>query len=173
MEGLTILEEDDFLVSQLNMDITNQYVIFSVDNEEYGIRILSVQEIISLPEVTRIPEVPQYIPGIINLRGNIIPLYILKTKFLNKEEKLNEDSIVIIVQTENEKNKTIGLIVDSVSDVVSIDSDKLEKSLNTLKPIDASFVESIGHIGERMIIILDMKNFFTDLNITKINNEEV
>ena len=100
-------EEEDMLVSQLNMDVSNQYVVFSVGDEEYGIPILSVQEIISMPNLTRIPGVPEYIPGIINLRGNIIPIYVLRSKFELALKELNSNTIVIIVQTggENEENR--------------------------------------------------------------------
>ncbi len=155
-------DEEDLLVSQLNMDITNQYVVFSVDKEEYGLPILSVQEIISLPLVTRIPGVPDYIPGIINLRGNIIPLYALRTKFHMQEQKLDENSIIVIVQTGSESNKTVGLIVDSVSDVVSITEEDFQKAPDFTESIDENFIEKIGHIGNRMIIIIDMVKFFSE-----------
>ncbi len=88
-------EEEDMLVSQLNMDVSNQYVVFSVGDEEYGIPILSVQEIISMPHLTRVPGVPKYIPGIINLRGNIIPIYVLRSKFDLTLENLDGDTIVV------------------------------------------------------------------------------
>lgn len=155
-------EEEDLLVSQLNMDITNQYVVFSVGDEEYGLPILSVQEIISLPLLTRIPGVPDYIPGIINLRGNIIPLYILRTKFHMQEQKLDNNSIVVIVQTGNESNKTVGFIVDSVSDVVSITDEDFQKAPEFTENMDNHFIDKIGHVGSRMIVIIDMENFFTD-----------
>ncbi len=155
-------DEEDLLVSQLNMDITNQFVIFSVENEEYGLPILSVQEIISLPLLTRIPGVPSYIPGIINLRGNIIPVYALRTKFDLKEKELDDNSIVIIVQTGSEKNRTVGFVVDSVSDVVSISDEDFNKTPAISESIDDNFIKKIGHIGSRMIIVIDMKKFFTE-----------
>ncbi len=163
-DSLTIIEDDeeDLLVSQLNMDITNQYVVFSVDREDYGLPILSVQEIISLPQLTKIPGVADYIPGIINLRGNIIPLYSLRNKFHMKEHELTEDSIVIIVQTGLEKNKTVGFIVDSVSDVLSISDEEFSETPNFNDSSEINFIEKIGHIGNRMIIIIDMKHFFND-----------
>ena len=162
-ENIDLLEDDeeDLLVSQLNMDITNQYVVFSVDREEYGLPILSVQEIISLPLLTRIPGVPDYIPGIINLRGNIIPLYILRTKFNMQEKELNQNSIVVIVQTEQESNKTVGFIVDSVSDVVSITEDCFQKAPDFSDSGNSNYIDKIGHLGSRMIIIIDMENFFS------------
>ncbi len=162
--SLTMIEDDeeDLLVSQLNMDITNQFVVFSVENEEYGLPILSVQEIISLPLLTKIPGVAEYIPGIINLRGNIIPIYSLRNKFHMKETELNEDSIVVIVQTGMEKNKIVGFIVDSVSDVVSIADEDFRETPDFNSSSDISYIEKIGHVGNRMIIMIDMEKFFND-----------
>ncbi|MBI9109478.1 MAG: chemotaxis protein CheW [Spirochaetales bacterium] len=155
-------EEEDMLVSQLNMDVTNQYVVFSVGDEEYGIPILSVQEIISMPNLTRIPGIPEHIPGIINLRGNIIPIYVLRSKFDLALEKLDENTIVIIVQTEDESKKTVGFIVDSVSDVASIEKDNIRDTPDFSGEVDVNFVKQIGQIGNRMIIIIDLANFFSD-----------
>ncbi len=155
-------DEEDMLVSQLNMDITNQYVVFSVENEEYGIPILSVQEIISLPGITKISGVPDYIPGIINLRGNIIPLYVLRSKFNMEAKELNSNSIVIIVETGSEKKRTVGFIVDAVSDVVSITDDNLSETPEFSTTIDINYIEKIGKVGNRLIVIINLFNFFTE-----------
>lgn len=161
-------EEEDMLVSQLNMDITNQYVVFSLENEEYGVPILSVQEIISIPNLTRIPGVPDFIPGIINLRGNIIPLYMLRSRFKLTPRELDENTIVIIAQVGN--GKTVGFIVDSVSDVLSITEDNLSETPEFNSTIDVKFVEKIGRIGNRMIIVMNLKNFLTESEAEALEN---
>ncbi len=163
-------EEEDMLVSQLNMDVANQYVVFSIGEEEYGIPILSVQEIISMPNLTRIPGVPEYIPGIINLRGNIIPLYMLRSKFNLTITDLNSDSIVIIVQTGDGKKKTVGIIVDTVSDVVSITKENLRDTPDFSGAVDVKFIEKIGQIGSRMIIVINLSSFFSDKEIAVLEN---
>ncbi len=155
-------EEEDLLVSQLNMDISNQFVVFSVEQEEYGVPILSVQEIISLPNLTRIPGVPEYIPGIINLRGNIIPLYELRSKFKLKSKELDSNSIVIIAETGNENKRIVGFIVDTVSDVVSITGENLSETPEFSQNVDVKFIEKIGKIGNRMIIIINLSDFFSE-----------
>jgi purine-binding chemotaxis protein CheW len=155
-------EEEDMLVSQLNMDISNQFVVFSVENEEYGIPILSVQEIISLPNLTRIPGVPDYIPGIINLRGNIIPLYVLRSKFGLETGELGENTIVVIVQIEGDKPRTVGFIVDAVSDVASITKEDLSDTPEFSGNADSKFIEKIGKIGNRMVVIISLDDFFSD-----------
>lgn len=164
-ESIVTFEEDDeedMLVSQLNMDISNQYVIFSVEDEEYGVPILSVQEIISLPNLTRIPGVPDYIHGLINLRGNIIPLYVLRTRFNLADKELDSNSIVIIAQTGINILRTIGFIVDSVSDVVSITKENLSDTPELSTTIDIDFIEKIGRLSDRMIIVINMEKFLTD-----------
>lgn len=158
-------EEEDLLVSQLNMDITNQFVVFSIDGEEYGIPILSVQEIISMPDLTRIPGVPDYIPGIINLRGQIIPLYELRCKFNLESKGLGSNSIVIIAQTGDEKSRTVGFIVDSVSDVASITPENLSETPEFSKSIDISYIDKIGKIGSRLIAIINLLNFFNEKEV--------
>ncbi len=155
-------EEEDMLVSQLNMDVSNQYVVFSVGDEEYGIPILSVQEIISMPNLTRIPGVPEYIPGIINLRGNIIPIYALRSRFELALDELNSSTIVIIVQTGDERKRTVGFIVDTVSDVVSITKENMRDTPDFSGAVDIRHVEKIGQIGTRMIIIINLANFFDE-----------
>jgi len=153
-------DEVDMLVSQLNMDITNQYVVFSLAKEEYGIPILSVQEIISIPNLTKIPGVPDYIPGIINLRGSVIPLYMLRNRFNLETTELVENSIVIITQIKN--NRTVGFIVDAVSDVLSITEENLSDTPDFDRSIDLRFVEKIGKIGNRMIIVMNLNNLLSD-----------
>lgn len=153
-------DEEDMLVSQLNMDITNQYVVFSLGEEEYGIPILSVQEIISLPNLTKIPGIPEYIPGIINLRGSVIPLYMLRSRFNLESKDLDKDSIVIITEISN--SRTVGFIVDSVSDVLSITDENLSDKPDFDGSVDLRFVEKIGKIGNRMVIVMDLKKLLTD-----------
>ncbi len=166
--SLSDTEEEDMLVSQLNVDITNQYVVFSVGNEEYGVPILTVQEIISMPSLTRIPGVPDYIPGIINLRGNVIPLYILRSKFNLDIEDQETESVVIIIQIDD--NKTVGMIVDSVSDVASITEENLRETPDFSGAVDVKFVEKLGQIGNRIIIILSLANFFSDTENSVLEN---
>lgn len=157
------LEEEDLLVSQLNVDISNQYVIFSIGNEEFGIPILSVQEIISIPEITKIPGAPDYIPGIINIRGNVIPLYLLKTRLRIDDENGLDDSVTIIIQLET--GKSVGLIVDTVSDVVSIPPENLREKPDISQTVDTQYISNIGHLGNRMIIVIDIANFFSEADI--------
>lgn len=155
-------EEEDLLVSQLNMDISNQYVVFEIGEEEYAVPILSVQEIISVPNFTKVPRSPEYIGGIINLRGKIIPLYLLRTRFNLERKEIGRDSIVIIISTDDDNMKTVGFVVDSVSDVLSITDENLSEMPEWGGAVDNSYIEKIGRIGNRMIAVIHLSQFFTE-----------
>ncbi len=163
-------EEEDMLVSQLNMDISNQYVVFSVESEEYGIPILSVQEIVSLPNLTKIPGSPEYIPGIINLRGKIIPLYLLRNRFGLKSGKIDNNTIVIITQIGSDKLKLVGFVVDSVSDVISITDENLSETPEFGTVAETEFIEKIGKVGNRMIVVISLTKFFTEIEDKTLEN---
>lgn len=163
-------EEEDMLVSQLNMDISNQYVLFSIDREEYAIPILSVQEIISLPNLTKIPGSPEVIPGVINLRGEIIPLYLLRSRFGLESQNLDKNTIVIITQIKNGSAKTVGFVVDSVSDVVSLTDENLSETPEFNNAADSKFIEKIGRIGNRMIVVISLSDFFTESEDSSLKN---
>lgn len=155
-------EEEDMLVSQLNMDISNQYVVFTIGSEEYGVPILSVREIISLPNLKKVPRSPDFIGGIINLRGNIIPLYLLRNRFGLAGEELNQNSIVIIINTEDSRLRTVGFVVDSVSDVLSVTEEMISDMPEWNGERDNSYIEKIGKIGSRMIAMINLSGFFTE-----------
>lgn len=163
-------EEDDQLVSQLNMDISNQYVVFFVEEEEYGVPILSVQEIISLPHLTRIPGVPTYIRGIINLRGNIIPLYELRSKLNLRTKEIDSKSVAIITQTGEKDLKTVGFIVDSVTDVVTIAKENFRKTPEFSNQVNIKFIEKIGQVGNRMIIIINLTDLILEDEKSMLEN---
>lgn len=155
-------EEEDLLVSQLNMDISNQYVVFTIGDEEYAIPILTVQEIISVPNLKKVPRSPEYIGGIINLRGKIIPLYLLRSRFAMELREIGRDSIVIIIRTDDDEMRTVGFVVDSVSDVISITDENLSEMPEWGGAVDNSYIEKIGRIGNRMIAVIDLSGFFTE-----------
>ena len=154
----------DLLYHQMGADVEHQYVVFALADEEYGIPILKVQEIISLPEVTILPRSPDYIRGIINLRGNIIPLIDLRVRFDVTLKELDRYSVVIIVQIPGGEGqrKTLGLIVDGVSDVLSMSPDHIMDVPAFSSAIDTAFIINIGKIDDRLIIILDIDRILTE-----------
>lgn len=133
-----------------------QFVTFKIDDEEYGIKIDNVQEINRMTEVTKIPNGPYYIEGIVNLRGNIIPALDLRRLFKLSEKQLTDATRIIIADF---NGKRTGIIVDSVSEVLRFEKKLIEAPTEILSNgIDSDYIEGVGKLddGNRMILILDV-----------------
>ncbi|MDF2839664.1 MAG: CheW protein [Clostridia bacterium] len=133
-------------------NITNKYVVFKLENEEYGIDILKVKEIKEMLRITRVPKSPSFVRGVVNLRGEVIPVIDLRKKFnLQSTNDSSSTRIVIVVVDEI----TVGLIIDTSSEVLEIDKELIEEPPATIASIDHSYIYGIGKVGERLIILLD------------------
>lgn len=130
-----------------------QLVVFSLGQEEYGVDILQVKEIKRLTEITRVPNAPDHVEGVINLRGNIIPVVDLHKRFeLGTVEATDESRIVIV----NVQDITVGITVDAVSEVITLDESSLAPPPPLVAGIEASFIEAIGKLKDRLLILLNM-----------------
>jgi purine-binding chemotaxis protein CheW len=130
-----------------------QIVVFRLANEEYGVNILNVQEIIRPTEITRVPKAPYYITGVINLRGNVIPVMDLYKRFnINGEIQIDPNTRIIILNL-NEIN--IGIFVDSVSEVLRLKGEEIEEP-HLIEALDNKFVQAVGKYEDRLIILLDL-----------------
>lgn len=146
-------EEEDFEEEDTQKD---KYLTFTIKDEEYAIEIVFVKEIIRIQKITSIPDMSDYLKGVINLRGKIIPVIDVRTRF-NLEFKDYSDRTCIIVVTFNETN--IGLIVDSVSDVSKIFENDIELPPKTNKGTKNRFIKGIGKEGSKVKIILNLEQF--------------
>lgn len=134
-------------------NITNKYVVFKLDGEEYGIDILRVKEIKEMLRITRVPKAPSFVRGVVNLRGEVIPVIDLRKKF-NLQESADTESNRIIIVTVDEI--TIGLIIDTSSEVLEIDKELIEEPPMAVSSIDHSYILGIGKVNDRLIILLDV-----------------
>ena len=130
-----------------------QLVTFTLDNEEYAVAILKVQEIIRMKEITRVPNSPAFVEGVINLRGKVIPVVDLRKKFDLAEKENDEQSRIMIMDIQG---ITMGLVVDSVSEVLRIPSNTVEPTPPMASNISAEFIKGIAKLEDRLIILLDM-----------------
>jgi len=132
-----------------------QLVVFKLDKEEYALSILQVQEIKRVTEITRVPHAPDYIKGVLNLRGSIVPVIDLK-KRLNLQsqgyQEYTDDTRIIFVRVDE---ITVGIIVDAVSEVAAIEQHTIESTTEVLGANENSFLSGIGKSGERLLILLD------------------
>ncbi len=132
-----------------------QYVVFQLGQEEYGVEITSVQEIIRPPVITKVPTTPAHVIGITNLRDNIIPLVDLKKRFDLASTEDNDDTRMIIIKIDNHM---MGIKVDKVLEVVEISSDKIKVSDDIYTEIDKEFISGIARLEDRIVILLDLSS---------------
>lgn len=133
-------------------NINNKYVVFRLDGEEYGIDILRVKEIKEMLRITRVPKAPEFVRGVVNLRGEVIPVIDLRKKFNLPELKDSANTRIVIVTVDE---ITIGLIIDTSSEVLEIDKDYIEEPPTAITSIDHSYIHGIGKVNDRLIILLD------------------
>lgn len=140
-------------------DELNQYLTFILDGEEYGVPILKVNGIQGWEKTTPIPNSPEFVKGIINLRGEIVPIIDLRRRFGLDEKEYNQHTVVIVVRVEYEtKNRTVGLVVDAVADVYNIEPGDIHSTPEFGDKINNNFILGLGMIDEKMVILLDIDN---------------
>ncbi len=131
-----------------------EFLAFKLGREEYGIDILRVQEIRSYEPPTRMVNAPGFILGVVNLRGVIVPIIDMRIKFGMDEVKYDSFTVVIVL---NIGKQVVGMVVDSVSDVISLTPDQLRPAPEFSGAIDGNSVLAIGSVGQRMLILLDIE----------------
>jgi purine-binding chemotaxis protein CheW len=135
-----------------------QLVGFHVGGEEFALDILRVQEIIRLQELTRVPSSPDCMDGVMNLRGKIIPVITLRTRFGLDRAAPDEQTRIVVIET---KGTVLGMIVDSVSEVLRIPADSVEPPPR-LGKVDREYVSGVGKIDDRLLILLDVDRLMED-----------
>jgi len=148
-----------------------QLVNFKIENEEFGVNIEEVQEIIRLPEITKVPQAPFFVEGVINLRGDVLPVIDLRKRFdLEATRKTNATRIVVV----NVEGKTTGIIVDSVSEVLRLPKDSIEPPPPIVAGIEAKYLRGIGKLdnGKRLLILLNHKEILTLREEDRVEKEE-
>lgn len=131
-----------------------QLVSFKIGNEEFGVEILIVQEIIKMIPITKIPNAPEFVEGIINLRGKIIPVIDFRTKLKMIKKNIDKDSRIIVVEV---NSRTIGFIVDSVNEVIRIPANITEAPPELVAGIDSEYIKSVGKLDDRLLILIDLE----------------
>ena len=131
---------------------SQQFLTFRIGGEEYGMDILKVQEIRSYEAPTRVAHAPSFVKGVVNLRGVIVPIMDMRIK-LGVDAQYNGFTVVIVM---NIGNRTVGMVVDSVSDVLELDSNQIRPAPEIAAAIDSRHVTGLGKVGERILILLDI-----------------
>jgi purine-binding chemotaxis protein CheW len=131
-----------------------QYLTFALGGQEYGIDILNVQEIKGYAPITPIPNTPAHVKGVMNLRGTIIPVIDLRTKLGMREAEHGPFTVIVVVRV---GAKVVGLIVDTVSDVLNIPESDVQATPDFGKPVDAKFIEGMAKAGDRLVVLLGIE----------------
>ncbi|MDD5581267.1 MAG: chemotaxis protein CheW [Methylobacter sp.] len=140
------------------MENAVQYLSFTLGKEEYGVDILLVQEIRSWEPVSRIPNVPPYEKGVVNLRGSIVPIIDLREKFNLKIAEYTLLTVVVVLQTGgSNKIRTMGAVVDAVSDVISMDKTQIQDAPDFGTKVSNEFITGLISVNERMVMLLDVE----------------
>lgn len=137
----------------------DKYLIFKLSNESYGIEIVFVKEIVGFQKIIKVPKTEDYIEGVINLRGKIIPVIDVRTRFQIEKLAYHDRTCIIITAF---KNLTVGLIVDSVSEVLNIIPENMDDAPITRKNTKNRFIKNMAKVGNEVKIILDMENFLNE-----------
>lgn len=150
---MQLLEKD------ITVDEGQQYVTFKLNDEEYAIDALKVQEIVELGNITKVPRLPEFFKGVINLRGTIIPVIDLKARFGMKEGTSVKHPCVIVTEF---SGGVMGIVVDSVSDVMAISKDEIFASPEFGSGVKTDFLKGMGRVKERLLLVLDIEEVFTE-----------
>lgn len=130
-----------------------QLVTFHIDQEEFGVDILRVQEIIRTMDITKVPRAPEFVEGVVNLRGKVIPILDLRKRFGMSERKYDSRTRIIVIELDG---VIVGFIVDSVSEVLRIQADTVEEPPAIVSGIDSEFISGVGKLSDRLLILIDL-----------------
>ena len=144
-----------------------KYLTFQLHKEGYGIEILKVREIFGMQEITSVPGVPDYVKGVLNLRGRIIPVIDLRLKFGFEEAEYNKETCIIVVSIDE---ILVGIIVDTVSEVVDIPGDDIELSPSFGAETPTEFLLGMGKVKEHVVILLNVEKVFSVQEIKSIGD---
>jgi purine-binding chemotaxis protein CheW len=143
--------------SRAMLDREGKYLTFALAHEEYGLEILKVREIIGYMEITAVPQTPHHVKGVINLRGQVIPVIDLRAKFGMETAEITDESCIIVVEIgQGRRNFSTGIVVDHVQEVLDIAGQDIEEAPQFGSTVDTNFILGMGKIGDTVKILLDI-----------------
>lgn len=148
-----------------------EFLTFMLAGEEYGVDILRVQEIKGWDSVTTIPNTPEFIRGVINLRGTIVPIIDMRLRFSLESKDYNATTVVIVLRVEqiNKNDRTMGVVVDAVSDVYNVPIKDIKPSPEFGTAVDTEFVKGLATVGDKMVIVLDIDHMLNAAELVTVD----
>ena len=155
-----------------NAGTTNTYLTFTLADEQYAVEVYEVKEVLEFTKITKVPRTQDYMRGVINLRGSVVPVIDLRRKFgMGETEKTVDTSIVVLEIKLDGETVTVGTLADSVQEVVNIDSSQIEPAPQIGTRINTDFIEGIGKLDEQFVIILDIDRIFSQTELSAVVDE--
>lgn len=146
-----------------------KYLTFALGSEEYGLEILKVREIIGYMDITAVPQTPSYVKGVINLRGQVIPVIDLRAKFGMEIAKVTEETCIIVVEIhQNGRKFNTGIVVDHVQEVLDIEGANIEEAPQFGASVNTDFILGMGKVGETVKILLDIDKVLGNCELANI-----
>ncbi len=136
-----------------------QLVTFSIGEEEFGVDILKVQEIIRTMEITKVPRAPDFVEGVINLRGKVIPIIDLRRRFGLESRSHDKHTRIIVIEI---NNMIVGFVVDSVSEVLRIPANTVEPPPPVVAGLESEYISGVGKLEDRLLILLDLDRLLSN-----------
>lgn len=156
-------------IGESRMSVENlgkEFLVFALGDEEYGIDILKVQEIRSYDNVTRIANAPDFIKGVTNLRGVIVPIIDLRIKFCQENVAYTESTVVVVL---NLQERVVGIVVDGVSDVLSLANDQIRPAPEFSVSLSTEFLTGLGALDDRMLILVDIEKLLSSKEMSLVD----
>lgn len=155
---------------------TSQYLSFKLDEEIYAMDINNVREVLDFTQMTKVPRMPEFMRGVINLRGGVVPVVDLRVKFGMEEAETNVDTCIIIIEVSLDGEDTIlGIMVDSVQEVMSLEPDQIEPAPRIGTRLKTEFIKGMGKKDNDFIIILESRKVFSaeELAVVQVSEREL
>ncbi len=152
-------EANRFSKTDKKDDQVLQWVTFRLENETYGINVMQVQEVLRYTDIAPVPGAPGYVLGIINLRGNVVTVIDTRSRFGLPPSEVTENSRIVIIEAEKQ---VIGIMVDSVAEVVYLRSSEIESAPNVGTEESAKFIQGVCNRGEELLILVDLNRLLSD-----------
>lgn len=147
----------------------NQYLTFTLDGEQYAVEVAKVKEVLEFTELTKVPRTHDFMRGVINLRGSVVPVVDLRLKFdMGRTEQTIDTSIVVMEVSIDNETVVIGTLADSVQEVIGLNDQQIEAAPTIGTAIDNKFIDGIGKLDDRFIIILDIDRIFKDEELASV-----
>lgn len=151
----------------------DQYLTFTLGEEQYAVEVGTVREVLEFTEITRVPRTREYMKGVINLRGSVVPVVDLRRKFGLAEADATVDTSIVVLELDlGDEAVIVGTVADSVQEVVSIDEGQIEPSPKIGTRIESEFIKGIGKQDDRFVIILDMDRVFSEAELSNVATEQ-